>query len=92
MGCLRIMHAQRSELRLVYAKKAVTSNYRAKSVRSSYLFGMLMPGRHDELSGGIYAYRFSAHKKDDEKVRKGIDISVFFEKVTNSNSGSGNTK
>ncbi len=66
MGCLRIVHDQRPELRVVHGKKAVTSSDWVKRVRSSYLFGMLMPGRHDELSGRTYAYGFNGMERDEE--------------------------
>ncbi len=51
---------------MVHGKKGVASNYRAKSVRSSYLFGMLMTGRHDELNGNPYTYGFNGMERDEE--------------------------
>ncbi len=66
MGCLRITHDQRPELRVVHAKKAVASNDRVKRVRSSYPFGMLMPDRHDELNGNPYTYGFNGMERDEE--------------------------
>ena len=75
MDCLRITHDQKPELRLVHAKKAVTSSDWVKRVRSSYLFGMLMPGRHDELSGRTYAYGFQGQERDDEVKGAGNAIN-----------------
>ncbi len=70
MGCLRLVDRWRykwsSELRVVHGKKAVTSNDWVKRVRSSYFFGMLMPGRHDEISGRTYAYGFNGMERDEE--------------------------
>ena len=66
MGCLRITHDQRPELRVVHAKKGVTSNDRVKRVRSSYLFGMLMPDRHQEINGNPYTYGFNGMERDEE--------------------------
>ncbi len=63
---------------MVYAKKAVTSNYWVKRVRSSYLFGMLMPGRHDELPGRTYAYGFQGQERDDEVKGAGNAINFKF--------------
>ncbi len=66
MGCLRITHDQRPELRVVHAKKGVASNDWVKRVRSSYLFGMLMPGRHQEINGNPYTYGFNGMERDEE--------------------------
>ncbi len=78
MGCLRITHDQRPELRVVHAKKGVASNDWVKRVRSSYLFGMLMPDRHDELSGRTYAYGFQGQERDDEVKGAGNAINFKF--------------
>ncbi len=75
MGCLRLTHNQQPELRVVHGKKGVTSNDRIKRVRSSYLFGMLMPGRHDELPGRTYAYGFQGQERDDEVKGAGNAIN-----------------
>ncbi len=66
MGCLRIVHDQRPEIRVVHGKKGVTSNDWVKRVCSSYLFGMLMPDRHDEINGNPYTYGFQGQERDDE--------------------------
>ncbi len=80
MGCLRLVDRWRykwsSELRVVHVKKAVTSNDWVKRVRSSYLFGMLMPDRHDELPGRTYAYGFNGMERDEEV--KGVGNSYDF--------------
>ncbi len=62
----------------MHAKKAVTSSDWVKRVRSSYLFGMLMPGRHDELSGRTYAYGFQGQERDDEVKGAGNAINFKF--------------
>ncbi len=49
MGCLRITHGQRSELRVVHTKKGVTSDYRTKRV--CYHFAWLTPIWARELEG-----------------------------------------
>ncbi len=66
MGCLKLTHDQRPELRVVHGKKAVASSDWVKRVRSSYLFGMLMPGRHDEINGNPYTYGFNGMERDEE--------------------------
>ncbi len=70
MGCLRLVDRWRykrsSELRVVHVKKGVASNDWIKRVRSSYLFGMLMPGRHDEINGNPYTYGFNGMERDEE--------------------------
>ncbi len=70
MGCLRLVDRWRykwsSELRVVHGKKVVTSNDWVKRVRSSYFFGMLMPGRHDEINGNPYTYGFNGMERDEE--------------------------
>ncbi len=66
MGCLRIVHDQGPELRVVRGKKGVTSNCRAKSACSSYLFGMLMPDRHDAAHSSPYTYGFNDMERDEE--------------------------
>ncbi len=50
----------------MHVKKGVTSDYWVKRVCSSYPFGMLMPDRHDELSGRTYAYGFNWMERDEE--------------------------
>ncbi len=66
MGCLKLTHNQQPELRVVHVKKAVTSSDWVKRVRSSYFFGMLMPGRHDEINGNPYTYGFNGMERDEE--------------------------
>ncbi len=78
MGCLKLTHNQQPELRVVHGKKAVTSNDWVKRVRSSYLFGMLMPGRHDEINGRTYAYGFQGQERDDEVKGAGNAINYKF--------------
>ncbi len=75
MGCLKLTHNQQPALRVVHGKKAVTSNDWVKRVRSSYPFGMLMPGRHDEINGRTYAYGFGGHERDDEIKGSGNHLS-----------------
>ncbi len=75
MGCLRLTHNQQPELRVVHGKKGVTSNDRIKRVRSSYLFGMLMPDRHDEINGNPYTYGFQGQERDDEVKGAGNAIN-----------------
>ncbi len=82
MGCLRLVDRWRykwsSELRVVHVKKDVTSNDRVKRVRSSYLFGMLMPGRHDEINGNPYTYGFNGMERDEEVKGAGNSINFKF--------------
>ncbi len=66
MGCLKLTHNQQPELRVVHGKKAVTSNDWVKRVCSSYPFGMLMPGRHQEINGNPYTYGFNGMERDEE--------------------------
>ncbi len=58
MGCLRLTHDQKPELRVVHTKKGVTSKKRVEKVRSPGPFGMFMPGRHDEINGNPYTYGY----------------------------------
>ncbi len=80
MGCLRLVDRWRykwsSKLRVVHGKKAVTSNDWVKRVCSSYLFGMLMPGRHDEINGNPYTYGFGGHERDDEVSGSGNVVDM----------------
>ncbi len=82
MGCLRLVDRWRykwsSELRVVHVKKGVASNDWIKRVRSSYLFGMLMPDRHDEINGRTYAYGFQGQERDDEVKGAGNAINFKF--------------
>ncbi len=82
MGCLRLVGRWRykwsSELRVVHGKKGVISNDWVKRVRSSCLFGMLMPGRHDEINGNLYTYGFQGQERDDEVKGAGNAINFKF--------------
>ena len=73
MGCLRLVDRWRykwsSKLRVVHGKKAVTSNDWVKRVCSSYLFGMLMPDRHDEINGNPYTYGFNGMENVMKRLR-----------------------
>ncbi len=81
MGCLKLTHNQQPELRVVHAKKGVTSNDWAKSVCSSYPFGMALPGRSYNFSDQSHAFQGAFARRDhdtrwDEFLLRNYDARI----------------
>ena len=81
MGCLKLTHNQQPELRVVHAKKGVTSNYRTKSACSSYPFGMALPGRSYNFSDQSHAFQGAFARRDhdtrwDEFLLRNYDARI----------------